>query len=637
ANLTDPMPIMGSDLNGWTNFWKCETGIYFAPSGDPRAGKLIFRRSDENQPYEIASNSNSWSSKKWYHIAVVIHPSEGMRMYVDGVQQSDTDPTTFRAFRPAEGPGGPLLLGAWSSADPYQLSGTIEELRFWSSARSESDIRDFMCKQVPSNYPQFGQLNHYFQFDSGLFTSFPSTGSNTSSKPAQGFSASDIVDSDAPLGEASTWTYPSDWNGKTLSLTKTHTVTVHNVTGDPSGVHIYFLNDPQRSPIPTVNYNGQFGVWGTDTTTGYDIDLDQAATQKVCDSCAFYFHRDSPLDVWKESTDKTTTCSFPILGESKNLHGWREEYLIRDTLEIISGLRDTINVCQGQSISINAAYYQGAQYLWDDGTTSNVRRVSQPGNVWVRIRNKGCYVIDTAYVAINPIPRFTLGPDTTICGGDTVVLRAPIDSVTYLWSTGDTKRQIRVTKSGTYQLTVNRKGCTWTDEINLEIIPKLPSTLGPDSLLCLGQTWSFTIPYGVADSILWSNGSTGRSLRVFNEPGTYWVYAENKCYVLRDTVRLDFYECNCDTRIANSFSPNNDGLNDVFKPVNNCYFEEYELIVWDRWGSEVFHSHDIDNGWDGTLDGKPLPIDTYLYMVRWKKYSWLRSSVFDYGKVNLIR
>ncbi|MGZ4089568.1 MAG: PKD domain-containing protein, partial [Bacteroidia bacterium] len=75
--------------------------------------------------------------------------------------------------------------------------------------------------------------------------------------------------------------------------------------------------------------------------------------------------------------------------------------------------------------------------------------------------------------------------------------------------------------------------------------------------------------------------------------------------------------------IPSSFTPNYDGLNDVFRPVFSPYGLDpkvYELEIFDRWGHSMFHTKDYTVGWDGTTKGssEPLKEDTYVYKIKFK-------------------
>jgi gliding motility-associated-like protein len=66
--------------------------------------------------------------------------------------------------------------------------------------------------------------------------------------------------------------------------------------------------------------------------------------------------------------------------------------------------------------------------------------------------------------------------------------------------------------------------------------------------------------------------------------------------------------------IPNAFTPNGDGLNDIFQ-AKGYYIEKFDMWIFDRWGEEIFHSDDLLKGWDGTLKGKMSENGVYTWKV----------------------
>lgn len=121
-------------------------------------------------------------------------------------------------------------------------------------------------------------------------------------------------------------------------------------------------------------------------------------------------------------------------------------------------------------------------------------------------------------------------------------------------------------------------------------------------------------------------------------PGEYWVTLGitteiNDCYkeyrgLIKLAPHLYFYA-------PNTFSPNGDSNNDVFKPSIEGE-SSYEIFIYDKWGKEVFTSTDKREYWDGTFDGELANQDTYVYkVVLTKKYEDER--IVKTGYVNLLR
>jgi gliding motility-associated-like protein len=66
--------------------------------------------------------------------------------------------------------------------------------------------------------------------------------------------------------------------------------------------------------------------------------------------------------------------------------------------------------------------------------------------------------------------------------------------------------------------------------------------------------------------------------------------------------------------VPNAFAP--DGLNSTFKPIGVFTEKDnYEFIVFDRWGRKVFETNDYNLGWDGKIDGKPGEFGVYAYYI----------------------
>ena len=118
----------------------------------------------------------------------------------------------------------------------------------------------------------------------------------------------------------------------------------------------------------------------------------------------------------------------------------------------------------------------------------------------------------------------------------------------------------------------------------------------------------------------WRFFSTWRG--IFLEPGsfTFLVEAETDCnYELIINIEPESEEIcnfeNCKVYIPNVFSPDNDGVNDVFQPFStNVTFNE--MLVCDRWGNKIFESTALNPAWDGTYKGQSLLPAVYVYVLQ---------------------
>jgi gliding motility-associated-like protein len=119
----------------------------------------------------------------------------------------------------------------------------------------------------------------------------------------------------------------------------------------------------------------------------------------------------------------------------------------------------------------------------------------------------------------------------------------------------------------------------------------------------------------------WGNGSTNPVFTA-GSSGDYSVTAtDNNGCSKTASVNLSFINCsNCKLFFPGAFSPNHDGLNDIFRPKTFCNdlpLLNYHLIVYNRWGQPVFTSSDPTAGWDGTFHNASSPQSVYVYIAEY--------------------
>ena len=110
------------------------------------AGKLRFYiQGASGTTKDVHSNSNSWNANQWYHVAGVIDPVDGMKLYVDGMLQTDTEPyTTDTGVNNSQN----TAIGRWGDYTGQRyFNGKIDEVRLWNVARTQSQIQKFRDKE----------------------------------------------------------------------------------------------------------------------------------------------------------------------------------------------------------------------------------------------------------------------------------------------------------------------------------------------------------------------------------------------------------------------------------------------------------------------------------------------------------
>ncbi|MCB9231829.1 MAG: gliding motility-associated C-terminal domain-containing protein [Bacteroidia bacterium] len=67
--------------------------------------------------------------------------------------------------------------------------------------------------------------------------------------------------------------------------------------------------------------------------------------------------------------------------------------------------------------------------------------------------------------------------------------------------------------------------------------------------------------------------------------------------------------------IPNAFTPNGDGINDLFVPVYQGEISDYRLVIFDRYGRQIFSANNLNSAWDGTLHGQSVHSGVYIYGI----------------------
>lgn len=316
------------------------------------------------------------------------------------------------------------------------------------------------------------------------------------------------------------------------------------------------------------------------------------------------------------------------------------------------------------------------QVQWPDGSSFINYIVSEPGSYDVLITDEGCsnnveFIVE--YPVLSPP---NLGPDISLCMGETAQLSAGVSGV---WSNGQTAITIEVQSPGEYSLTLLDDGCEVSDTV--EVFTFLPPALelGADQNICRGDTAFFScfvdanwpdgstgldyftsdggvvivnasngpcyvedsaqvtiteIPYIniVGDSVLcdgatinlgaqggnysflrWSTGDTSQVISI-TEPGFYQVGVEGNCGVAVDRAEIELADCEEAVFIPNAFTPDGDGINDVLS-ISTKNIASFSIEIFDRWGRIVYASKDPEMKWLGDIldDGYYAPNGLYHY------------------------
>jgi gliding motility-associated-like protein len=319
-----------------------------------------------------------------------------------------------------------------------------------------------------------------------------------------------------------------------------------------------------------------------------------------------------------------------------------DDVVVRPVNEVVEIDGDSV-LCPGDVLNLFCTI--NVPFWWSDSNNPNdtlsllpilVATPSVPTTYYLN----GVAKVDSVRVTfVNP-PIINLGPDTLLCLNDSIKLDGfTSDAVYYNWSTGDTTSFIQVKDTGVYYVDVYNTGCLSSDTVVVsDYLENDLFDLGTDSTYCFFNGDTLYLNGPAADSYLWQpTGETTPNITVF-APAIYTLTATklNGCKV---TSLISVREiCEPNVFIPTAFTPDDDGINDIFLPyINNV--ENFNFRILNRRGQIVFYSEDASKGWDGKFNGVDAPIGVYVYRLNYLAFdnegSKIKAKLL--GTITLIR
>jgi gliding motility-associated-like protein len=210
-----------------------------------------------------------------------------------------------------------------------------------------------------------------------------------------------------------------------------------------------------------------------------------------------------------------------------------------------------------------------------------------------------------------------------VCEGELAWLSATAtgnEPLTYQWTLPDGSNvndpflivfNASSANSGQYRVKVSDPlGCSDSTMLTLQVTPNPADWFLQDTILFENQ-YLLAGPAGYA-SYLWSTGDTMPEITV-NTEGLYTLQltTHNLC-AGADSTYLKMLEAESPFLVPNAFTPNNDGLNDTFRPVaTGELIRQFSMVIYNRWGQMVFETSDYSGGWDG----KNAPAGVYGWVI----------------------
>ncbi len=311
--------------------------------------------------------------------------------------------------------------------------------------------------------------------------------------------------------------------------------------------------------------------------------------------------------------------------------------------------KDTL-ICFGESTPLDFKLTDNYDYLWTPSTYLNATNSKTPissaevaTKYTAKISNE-CGNTNLYYkVNVSKVQK-NIVPSSQICLGDTLQLWAK-GGEKYIWSPASTLSDSLSanpfafpSENTTYKvIIINNDNCSDSANTEIQIAKNQIKGLNSKYILEYGENAQIT---STANNISWSP-STYLSCDDCSSPLVelpendityhYITYDDQGCS-FHDSVKIFVIR---KVYAPNAFTPNKDGLNEVFL-FRSISVSDFELLIFNRWGELIFKSDDINKGWDGTYNGKEAEIDVYVWKVRYKR-NHTSNWESEIGRVSLIR
>lgn len=313
-----------------------------------------------------------------------------------------------------------------------------------------------------------------------------------------------------------------------------------------------------------------------------------------------------------------------------------------------------LTACVGDTVALrgytSSPIQNSLAYTWTPTTlnTNNPTNCIVPPNTttYTLTANLGsCTGSGTQTINAIPLPTISISPNQRICENQTAIITAT-GGETYLWSPSTTvdiptsaSTLASPLLSTTYNCTINITGvCTRTIQLSTDItVVPYSIALGNDTVIYKGQ--SLPLNAGSSQSYYWYPP------KLFTDPekaNPIYTPTQSGYVVLTgispencvsiDSMYVKVIEPNI---IApNAFSPNGDGINDVFMLISKDYtFQTFN--IYNRWGEKVFATTTTTQGWDGTFKDQPASQGVYVFYATY--YNELEQPKVLKGNVTLLR
>jgi len=331
-----------------------------------------------------------------------------------------------------------------------------------------------------------------------------------------------------------------------------------------------------------------------------------------------------------------------------NSFGCTDTALVSVSINLLPTVKvaDPAPVCTPSTVNLTAASVTagstaGLSYsYWRDAATTVAltnANAAPSGLYYIKGTDaKGCVDSRPVTVTVYALPVVNAGRDTAICDQSFAILTGNatnlgIGTVSYLWSpatglsSAATARTVATPgASATYRLTarVDYGVCVLsvTDDVRITMQPPVVAFAGNDTVAVSGLPHQLRATGGV--NYLWSPASVLNNASIVNPLATLRqdtrftvVVTDIAGCKASATVLVKVYN-GITYYLPNAFSPNGDGLNDLFRPIPAGIVSTEYFRIFSRYGQLIFETAQPMKGWDGTYKGIRQPLGNYVWSIK---------------------
>jgi len=635
----------------------------------------------------------------WYNVATIIRGFQDIDIYIDCelIDGNYTSNATTIGYTTAPGNLGRKCGNPIEDLPPYYIDGAIDDFWYWDRELTEEEILILCGPEIPC----FGSLtlpdltvcvdqtvsfSYLLEGEDSPIVSWlwelEDGPSSELENPETSFTDEGIQNYTLTVNTESGCIYSASGN-----------LTIENSPEPPDIASDITLCEGEFFELNTDDYPGwtifdsngnelfqyasvvpgvyTFDFISTCSNTQFEINVDVVviedyltfAQTSICLGSDYFFEINDWESISSESEIQITADTGPTVtysGDPVNFYFAEEgNYTLEISgaiqgcpvngtieIEVVSPpeefVQNVFNICEGDVVELDFSDLPFDVSDSEGNILTSIELTS--GGTYVFTGQNACdsfeEVVSVNEIVIDPP---TLEYAQLICEGeDTLVIGFNSNLYEYAWESGSEQMSISITQPGQYEVSViDTSGiCIENFVFQVNAFPYAPEVIFDFPAVELCKEGQSTVnfppqfgPYTFADTLI------GYTYNATETESVSFTYSDG-CYTYPDTLFISVESCLCPALVPNVFTPDEDGLNDFFKPILDCDAFDYQMTIYNRWGKEIFNSTDINIPWRGESPNPDFYAHEglYVYLIRFnQQLDGLNVPVELQGMVTLIR